>query len=170
MIHTQSQDNTPQILLTQGNLITEDPVHRSESGVLHKIEPGGPINKVIPGKSLFLKPISIIQRTPNRIFRHLHFYHRPRIIVIRRRHHNKCKSFSHQYTWGSNIAIEILETNIRCHSKPMFLKISQISQENSLFGVSFRPATLFKKDFTTPSLPKKNNNKKKQGFSSCETK
>ena len=98
VIHTQSQDNTPQILLTQGNLITEDPVHRSESGVLHKIEPGGPINKVIPGKSLFLKPISIIQRTPNRIFRHLHFYHRPRIIVIRRRHHNKCKSFSHQCT------------------------------------------------------------------------
>ena len=37
----------------------------------------------------------------------------------------------------------------------MFLKISQISQENSLFGVSFRPATLFKKDFTTPPHPKK---------------
>ena len=42
----------------------------------------------------------------------------------------------------------------------MFLKISQISQENSLFGVSFRPATLFKKDFTTPSLPKKNKKNK----------
>ena len=96
VIHAQAQDNTPQILLTQGNVITEDPVHRSESGVLHKIEPGGPINKVIPGKSLFLKPISIIRRAPNRIFRHLHVYHRPRIIVIRRRHHNKCKSFSHQ--------------------------------------------------------------------------
>ena len=43
----------------------------------------------------------------------------------------------------------------------MFLKISQISQENSLFGVSFRPATLFKKDFTTPSPPKKKKQKKK---------
>ena len=43
----------------------------------------------------------------------------------------------------------------------MFLKISQISQENSFFGVSFRPATLFKGDFTTPSLPKKNPPKNK---------
>ena len=46
----------------------------------------------------------------------------------------------------------------------MFLKISQISQENSLFGVSFRLATLFKKDFTTPSLPKKKNKKKNKVF------
>ena len=44
----------------------------------------------------------------------------------------------------------------------MFLKISQISQENSLFGVSFRLATLLKKDFTPPPPPKKKKKRKKQ--------
>lgn len=87
-----TRDSPPEIIVPAGNVLSGPPEHRTE-GPIHRMEPGPILQKVIPGKSLYLKPIRIIHRRPQNIFRHLHVYHRPRIIVIRRHHRHHFGKF-----------------------------------------------------------------------------
>ena len=66
-----SHENAPQIMIAPGTVLSGPPEHRTEDAI-HKLESGPIMHKVIPGKSLYLKPIRIIRRRPHNIFRHLH--------------------------------------------------------------------------------------------------
>ena len=78
-------DSNTEIMIPQSNIIYSPTEHREE-GPIHKQEDGAPIEKFIPGKSLYLRPIRIIHRQSRPLFSHRHIFHKPRIIVIRRRH------------------------------------------------------------------------------------
>ncbi|XP_065651564.1 neurogenic locus notch homolog protein 2 isoform X4 [Hydra vulgaris] len=80
-----SSDPSTEVMIPQSNIIYSPNEHREE-GPIHKQEDGAPIEKFLPGKSLYLRPIRIIHRQPHRLFQHRHVFHKPRIIVIRRRH------------------------------------------------------------------------------------
>ena len=81
----QASDGEPKIMLPQANIINPlGAEHREEGPAIIKTEPS--VHKYVPGRTVFMKPIRIIHKPR---IRHVHMYHRPRIIVIRRRrpHH-----------------------------------------------------------------------------------
>ena len=66
----------------QGNIFQPGPALQRVEPEIHQQSPEPVLHKLVPGKTVFLRPVQLLQK-PNHIFRH--FHHRPRIFVIHRR-------------------------------------------------------------------------------------
>ena len=81
-----------EVMVPQGNIFNPGPtIHRVEPSI-HRDEPGPLVQKVIPGKTIFLRPFHVYRSKPHRIFRHLNFVHRhhrhhPRLFLVHRSRH-----------------------------------------------------------------------------------